>query len=80
MVLKYCDFGFPYHEPPYKLEEQMEISRRSANVVAYTRPSKAAASVSETAWYDDAYRARAARQYADRRLLNPPTSGGPGEE
>lgn len=47
MVLKYCDHGFPYHEPPYKLEEQMEISRRSANVVAYTRPAKAVPVVGE---------------------------------
>ncbi len=38
MVLKYSDRGFPYHEPPYTLEEEREFYRRTASVKKLTRP------------------------------------------
>jgi len=73
MVIKYTAAGSPYQEPPYTAAEEMELYRSMSGVVAYTRVVKAAPAVSETAWDDPDFHAGAARQYADRRLIKPPT-------
>ena len=38
MVLKHDIHGAPYHEPPYTPEEEAELYRQMAGVVAFTRP------------------------------------------
>ena len=73
MVRKYDRHGSPYHEPPYTAAEEMELYRSMSGVVAYTRVVKAEPVVGEAAWDDPAFHARAARQYANRRLIKPPT-------
>jgi hypothetical protein len=35
MVLKYDDFGAPYHEPPYTDEEDFEFWRRMGGVSSF---------------------------------------------